>query len=209
VRQWWLAACLPLLVTACAPRRAPAPAQAGAGQRQAQPKKEITSTPPASPARIPALPPVSTEQALLALSSPRLVPEDFEIGPLADLLAGSRAQRLAAAAGLRFLASLASGKVADGELAPDRREELTHSLQHYLDRKLTPSRSRLGPLVEVEGGVLRARVHLFGEPGEALGELYFSQEGGQWYVSDVQIGLASLGVPHPRSSEKFIPTEAP
>ncbi len=199
MRQWWLVVCLPLLVTACAPRRAPGPAQGG--QRTAQPKKEIASNPASAgkqqPAgtRQPALPPVSTEQALLALPSPRLVPEDFEIGPLADQLSGSRAERLAAAAGLRFLASLASGKVAADELVPGRRDELASSLQYYLDRKLVPTRSRLGPLVELEGGVLRARVRLFGEPGTTFGELYFAQEDGKWYVSDAQVGLASLSVP--------------
>ena len=160
-------------------------------------------------ARVPALPPVSPEQALLALPSPRLTPEDFEIGPLADQLAGSRAERLARAAALRFLAGLAAGKVPDAELAPDRREELAGSLQYYLDRKLVPSRSRLGPFVELEGGGLRSRVRLFGEPGTVSGELYLGQKDGQWYVSDAQVALASLGVQYARRQEKYVPTEAP
>jgi len=209
VRQWWLAACLPLLVTACSPRRPSGPAPAGGGQREAQPKKEITSTPARAAARVPGLPPVSPEQALLALPSPRLTPEDFEIGPLADQLAGSRAERLARAAALRFLAGLAAGKVPDAELAPDRREELAGSLQYYLDRKLVPSRSRLGPFVELEGGGLRSRVRLFGEPGTVSGELYLGQKDGQWYVSDAQVALAALGVQYARRQEKYVPTEAP
>ena len=155
------------------------------------------------------MPPVSPEQALLALPSPRLMPFDFEIGPLADLTAGSRAERLAGAAAKRFLAGLAAGKVPVAELAPERREELAGSLQYYLDRKLVPSRSRVGPLAEVEAGTLRCRVRLFGDPGVSSGELYFSQADDQWYVSDAQVGLASLGVPRARRQGKYVPSEAP
>jgi hypothetical protein len=144
---------------------------------------------------------------MLAQPSVRLLPEDFDIGPLADRLGGSRPQRLARAAAVRFLAGLAGGKVPGAEILPERREELERSLQYYLDRRLLPSRYRLGPFVELEDGSLRCRVRLFGDPGAGTGELYLSQADEKWYVADAQVGLAALGVPAARRGEKFVPSE--
>ena len=208
MRQWWFAACIPLVLTACGPRGPAAPAPGGGPERPdiVQPKRELPLTP--QPAARPALPPVPPEQALLALPAARLLPEDFEIGPLADRLAGSRAERLARAAATRFLAGLAGGKVPAAEILPERREELERSLQYYLDRKLLPASFRLGPLIELEDGSLRSRVRLFGDPGVSSGELYLSLAEGQWYVSDVQVGLAALASPHARRQEKYVPSEA-
>jgi len=159
---------------------------------------------------------------MFALPSARLLPEDFDIGPLADRLAGSRPQRLARAAALRFLDGLAVGKVPAAELLPERREELERSLQYYLDRKLLPSRYRLGPLIELGDGGLRCRLRLFGSgaagfapgnspdstPGTSAGELYLSYAEERWYVADAQVGLAALGEPAPRRQEKYVPSEA-
>jgi len=159
---------------------------------------------------------------MLAQPSVRLLPEDFDIGPLADRLGGSRTERLARAAAARFLSGLAGGKVPGAEILPERREELERSLQYYLDRKLLPSRYRLGPFVELEDGGLRCRLRLFGggaagsapgsspgsTPGSGSGELYLGSAEGKWYVTDVQVGLATLGVAAPRRAEKFVPTEA-
>jgi hypothetical protein len=145
---------------------------------------------------------------MLAQPAIPLLPEDFDIGPLADRLGGSRAERLARAAAARFLSGLAGGKVPGAEILPERREELARSLQYYLDRKLLPSRYRLGPFVELEDGGLRCRVRLFGDPGSGSGELYLSSAEGKWYVADAQVGLAALGVAAPRRAEKYVPSEA-
>jgi hypothetical protein len=145
---------------------------------------------------------------MLAQQAVPLLPEDFDIGPLADRLGGSRAERLARAAAARFLSGLAGGKVPGAEILPERREELARSLQYYLDRKLLPSRYRLGPFVELEDGGLRCRVRLFGDPGSGSGELYLSSAEGKWYVADAQVGLAALGVAAPRRAEKYVPSEA-
>jgi hypothetical protein len=152
---------------------------------------------------------------MFAQPAARLLPEDFEIGPLGDALGGSRAERLARAAAVRFLSGLASGKVPGADILPDRREELARSLQYYLDRKLLPSRFRLGPFVELEDGSLRCRVRLFGgagstpdsSPASASGELYLASAEGTWYVADAQVGLAALGVPAPSRREKYVPSE--
>ncbi len=162
---------------------------------------------------------------MLAQTAAGLLPEDFEIGPLADRLGGSKAERLARATAARFLSGLAAGKVAGAEILPERREELARSLQYYLDRKLLPTRYRLGPLLELEDGSLRCRVRLFGggaagsapdsrpgntpgsTPGSGSGELYFSKAEGAWYVADAQVGLAALGAAAPPRREKYVPSE--
>ncbi len=150
---------------------------------------------------------------MLAQPAAALLPEDFQIGPLADWLSGSRAERLARGAAARFLSGLAAGKVAGGEILPERREELARSLQYYLDRRLLPARFRLGPFLELEDGSLRCRVRLFGggdasaAPGSASGELYLSSAEQTWYVSDAQVGLVSLGTAAPPRREKFVPSE--
>jgi hypothetical protein len=144
---------------------------------------------------------------MLAQPAGRLLPEDFEIGPLADRLGGSREQRLAREAAARFLSGLAAGKAPAAEILPERREELAGSLQYYLDRRLLPSRYRLGPFIELEDGGLRCRVRLFGDPGWGTGELYFAGVEGKWYLTDVQVALPSLGVAAPPRREKFVPSE--
>jgi hypothetical protein len=144
---------------------------------------------------------------MLAQPARRLLPEDFEIGPLADRLGGSREERLARASSARFLSGLAGGKAPAEEILPERREELVRSLQYYLDRRLLPSRYRLGPFVELEDGSLRCRVRLFGDPGWGTGELYLASAEGKWYVADAQVGLPALGVAAPPRREKFVPSE--
>jgi len=158
---------------------------------------------------------------MLAQPAARLLPEDFEIGPLADRLGGSRAERLARTTAARFLSGLAGGKVPASEILPERREELERSLQYYLDRRLLPARHRLGPFIELEDGGLRCRVRLFSggpagsapasvrgsAPGSASGELYLGSADGKWYLTDVQVGLVALGTAAPRRAEKFVPSE--
>jgi hypothetical protein len=172
---------------------------------------------------------VTPEQAMLAQPAAALLPEDFVIGPLADQLNGSRAERLARATAARFMAGLAAGKAPGAEILPEQREELARSLQYYLDRKLLPARYRLGPFVELEDGSLRCRVRLFAggvagsapggrpdnslgnspgsAPGSASGELYFSKAEDSWYVADAQVGLLSLGAAPPPRRQKFVPSE--
>lgn len=212
MRLWWLAALPIILLPACAPRKERAPG-APAGQRPAaaavQPSKELTLSkqPPAAAKAAP--PSVPLEQSLPALPSAPLLPEDFELGPLADRIGGSRDERQAAAAADRFLAGLASGKVPAEDLAADRREELIASLAYYLEQGLRPVWHRLGSLT-LENGEKGERsaeikVRLRGDPGASSGELYLSHLEGRWYVTDVQIGLALLSQPAARREEKFVP----
>ncbi len=214
--RWWPAALLLLLLAACAPRKEGTP-QAPAGARPAseagavvQPKKEITlSQQPAAARAAPV--PVPVEQTLPALPSPALLPEDFDLGLLADRIGGSRDERQAAAAAERFLDGLATGKVPAEDLLPERREELSASLSYYLDQGFRPVSHRLGTLaLETEGGGERGawfKVRLNGNPGSSSGELYLRLREGRWYVSDVQVGLALLGQPAARREGKFIPSE--
>jgi hypothetical protein len=213
VRLWWLAAFPIILLPACAPRKEQAPG-APAGQRPAaaavQPSKELTlrKQPPA-PAR-PSAPPIPLDQTLPALPYPSLLPEDFDLGPLADRIGGSRDERQAAEAADRFLTGLASGKVPSDDLASDRRDELTASLAYYLDQGLRPVRHRLGSLTleNDEKGERSAQIKVLlrGDPGSTSGELYLSRLEGRWYITDVQIGLALLNQPAARREGKFLPS---
>jgi hypothetical protein len=168
----------------------------------------VSKQPPAA-ARA-AAPPISLEQTLPALPYPSLLPEDFDLGPLADRIGASRDERQAAAAADRFLTGLASGKVPADELASDRREELTDSLAYYLDQGLRPVWHRLGSLTLENGEKgersARIRVRVRGNPGSSSGELYLSRLEGRWYVTDVQIGLVLLSQPAARREGKFIPS---
>jgi len=208
VTRWWPAALLLLALAACAPRKeGTPPASPGAA---VQPKKEITlSQKPAAPRAAPVAVPL--EQTLPALPSPALLPEDFDLGPLADRIGGSRDERQAVAAAERFLDALETGKVAAEDLLPERREELSTSLSYYLDKGLHPLSHRLGALtLETEGGGERSawfKVLLTGDPGSSSGELYLRLREGRWYVSDLQAGLALLGQPSKRREGKFIPSE--
>ena len=213
--RWWPAALL-LLLAACTPRKEGAP-QAPGGARPApeagavvQPKKEITLSQKPVTARAAPVP-VPLEQTLPALPSPTLLPEDFDLGPLADRIGGSREERQAVAAAERFLDGLATGKVPAEDLLPERREELSASLSYYLDQGLRPVSHRLGALtLQTEDGGERGawfKVRLTGNPGSSSGELYLKLREGRWYVSDVQVGLALLSQPAARREGKFVPSE--
>jgi hypothetical protein len=208
MRRWWPAALLALLLLDCAPRKERAPEVPAGGA--VQPKKEITLSQQPAAARAAPIP-VPVEQTLPALPSPALLPEDFDLGPLADRLGGSREERQAAAAAERFLDGLATGKVPAEDLLPELRAELSASLGYYLDQGLRPVSHRLGALtLETETGGERAawfKVRLNGDPGSSSGELYLRLREGRWYVSDVQLGLALLGQPAARREGKFIPSQ--
>lgn len=215
MRHWWLVVLACLEFAACTPRGPAQRGPAARAPRQArpaaeQPKRELTLTPgktasPAAPA-LPAPPPLPVEQTLPALPSPPLLPADFELGPLADRLGADRQEREALNAAERFLSGLATAKVPEEELLPERRQELALSLQYYLDQGLVPSSHRLGAL---EAGEDEARIELrlFGSEGACVGEAYLSRAEGRWYLSDLQAGFPLLAQPYTRRQEKYIPSE--
>ncbi len=158
----------------------------------------------------------SEEQKLLSLHSGLVLPEDFKIGPLADLAASGKNEREIASVAGSFLDGLKEGKVIAEAIDSNVREELDRSLQYYLEQGLVPLSYRLGsitippaePSDEAQSQPKRAwmNIRLFGSPGVCEGELYLLASAGRWYISDLQINLDGLSQSYTREQEKYYPS---
>jgi hypothetical protein len=160
----------------------------------------------------------SEQQQLLALESVEVLPEDFRIGPLADLVGIDRSTMEMVTVATRFLNALQTGTVDGESLHSEVREELTTSIRYYLDRELVPVNYRIGAITtesyaegEQYSPALQHRtawmnLRLFGVPGVTEGELYLERSAGRWYISDLQIDFEQMRQNYVREQEEFYPT---
>lgn len=182
-------------------------------------KREITLTEAAPPEQQPVATAQQTEQQrLLALESAQILPEDFKIGPLADLVGVDRSTLEMVSVSTRFLNALAEGTVERESLHSEVRQEIATSIRYYLERDLIPVNYRIGAITaesysegEQEPSPLQQRtawmnLRLFGSPGVTEGELYLERSGGRWYVSDLQIDFERMGQDYVREQEKYYPS---
>jgi hypothetical protein len=184
------------------------------GDAEVAPSREILlrrrDNPPTAPAASnpPATPLVQEEQALLALPAAPVLPEDFKIGQLEDLLQADKSLRGATSAARSFLDALVGGKVDSDLIEPGRREDLARSLAYYLAAGDHPEAYRLGTLETAKGDPDEAwlNLRLFGSPGRTEGQLYLKRASQRWYVLDLQAELAGLRQPYSRADEKFYPS---
>lgn len=136
----------------------------------------------------------------------RVLPHDYAIGPLQDLLAAAEAEQEVTAALLPFLRALAEGRVDAATVAPDRLRSLRRSLQYHLDAGAVPRAARIGAVTLAQGaGEAHAAVRLFGEPGRVAGEVYLEAGADGWLVVDVQLDLPRLAQPYSPREREFVP----
>ena len=136
----------------------------------------------------------------------RVLPHDYAIGPLQDLLAAAEAEQEVTAALLPFLRALAEGRVDAATVAPDRLRSLRRSLQYHLDAGAVPRAARIGAVTLAQGASeAHAAVRLFGEPGRVAGEVYLEAGAGGWLVVDVQLDLPRLAQPYSPREREFVP----
>jgi hypothetical protein len=232
--KWWSALLLILLlsVVTCTrtrddstenqptekPASAPEPvADSDAGEVSS--KREITLTQAAPPEQEqPATAQQSEQQRLLALESVQVLPEDFKIGPLADLVGVDRTTLEMISVSTRFLNALEQGMVEGESLHSEVRQELATSIRYYLDRDLIPVNYRIGAITtesyaegEQKSSLLDHRtawmnLRLFGSPGVSEGELYLERSAGRWYISDLQIDFEQMGQDYVREQEAYYPS---
>lgn len=158
------------------------------------------------------------QQRLLTLESIQVLPEDFKIGPLANLVGIDRSTQEMVSVATRFLGGLQEGTVAMETLHNSVREELTNSLHYYLNQELIPITYRIGAITtqSQQGsdqnpplGQQRTawmNIRLFGSPGVCEGELYLENSGGRWYISDLQTNFELLKRAYSREQEKYYPS---
>ncbi|UCF97216.1 MAG: hypothetical protein JSV89_18895 [Spirochaetaceae bacterium] len=182
-------------------------------------KREITLTQAApSEQPQPSTTQQSEQQRLLTIESAQVLPEDFKIGPLADLVGIERSAQEMVSVTTRFLNALQEGTVLGDSLHNSVRQELSNSINYYLQRELVPVNYRIGSITTESKGqgdesssVFQNRtawmnIRLFGSPGVCEGELYLDKSGGRWYVSDVQIDFETMNQDYVREKEKYYPS---
>ena len=155
------------------------------------------------------------QQQLPVLESIAVLPEDFKIGLLADLVGIDREKREIVAVTTRFLNAMQEGTVQEDTLLVSVREELGGSIRYYLDRKLVPANYRIGAITTESGDnnsslprnpAAWMNVRLFGTPGVSEGQLYLEKTGGRWYVSDLQVNLELLKQTYVREQDTYYPS---
>jgi hypothetical protein len=146
------------------------------------------------------------DPSFLSRRAPRILPHDYEIGELQDLLATGAGEREAIGTLLAFLGALAEGTIAEATLVPDRRQTLSRSLRFHLSEQTLPRAVRIGALTVAEEQI-HLSVRLFGEPGRAAGEVYLEATVDGWRVADLQLDLQRLSQPYTAQAE-FAPSAA-
>jgi hypothetical protein len=182
-------------------------------------KREITltETKPAAQAQ-PAVTEQPEQQRLLVLESSQVLPEDFKIGSLANLEGIDRSTQEMVSVATRFLNGLQEGNVVIETLHDSVREELTNSINYYLNQELIPITYRIGAITTQsqqgndenppvdQDKTAWMNIRLFGSPGVCEGELYLENSGGRWYISDLQTNFELLKRAYSREQEKYYPS---
>lgn len=127
--------------------------------------------------------------------APRLLPHDYEIGQLQDLLATGRTEREVLDTLLSFLGALAEGTIAEAAITADRRQSLSRSLRFHVRDGRVPHAARIGAVSVTEDEVYVA-LRLYGEPGRVAGEAYLEATPGGWRITDLQLDLHRLAQPY-------------
>jgi hypothetical protein len=227
--KWWTAGLLLILLLSCARNDKTESSSTANPNLSTQPvvesesgevvsKREITLS-QSAPAEQGAAATVrqTEQQLLLTLDSPPVLPEDFQIGPLADLVGIDRSTQEMVSVTTRFLDALEQGTVRNESLQGNVREELANSILYYLERGLVPVNYRIGAITQETpadeqnpaASIPRnawMNIRLFGSPGVGEGELYLEKSAGRWYVSDLQIDFESMSREYQREQEKYYPT---
>ena len=144
------------------------------------------------------------DPSFLYRRAPRLLPHDYEIGLLQDLLVTGRTEREALGTLVSFLTALAEGTIAEAAITADRRQSLSRSLQFHLGDGRLPRAARIGALVVADDRI-HLSVRLFGEPGRVAGEAYLEATPDGWRIADLQLDLQRLGQPYVAQAE-FAPS---
>ncbi len=178
--------------------------QPSPGQRprqRVQLERVDSATPQAAPS------PVETKAMSLLPLQPteRLLPEDFEIGPLQDMNASDSDSREVIGLLHAFLTSLAREKTRADLLAPEHRTEVTRSLTFHKERGNTFDRFRIGKISMQAGSSASVRVRLFGNPGTTAGDIHLLKIAGKWRISDLQIAFQELQTAYDKPQTPFLP----
>ena len=131
---------------------------------------------------------------------PRVLPHDYAIGPLQDLLATGQTEREVTSILIAFFETLAAGSIATEAIASDRRQSLSRSLQFHVRDGRLPRAVRIGS-VTISDDQVRVALRLFGDPGRTAGEAYLQATAAGWRIVDLQLDLRQLARPYTARAE--------
>jgi hypothetical protein len=146
-------------------------------------------------------------QTLLTLGgTPRIMPEDFRIGPLGDPTQGTADEKAALEAAGALLTSLVGGSVDAKLLAAESEEALRDMLAFGFEGARAPTSFRLGRAIARPEGETTVNARVFRGQGAAEGEIYLRKENREWLIADIQISAAELAAARERPKQKFFPS---
>lgn len=185
-----------------------APPRTGpAGDRPAEASSRPARPQDGQPHRpLPAAVQSGTSGLFLLGPATRLVPEDFEIGPLADARAAGGDEKAALAAAAALLSSVAAGAPQAGQVTEDSRDAVLDLLSPVGAPGQGPLAFRLGRPVTLPDGEISVNLRLLRGEGTAEGEMYMRRQDGRWLVADVQVNPAALAVARGKPEERFFPS---
>lgn len=131
------------------------------------------------------------------------LPEEFQIGPLADRFSEDPDRRAIYKAVWEFFQELAAAELPAQSILPDSRAAIRRTLDLALTESYLPDQAAIGQIIITEK-TGRLNVALSGDPGRTEGEVSVAKLDDRWYVSDIQIDFSKLSV-EPDEEERFEP----
>ena len=141
----------------------------------------------------------------LTEKTPVLLPIDYKIGPLQELIGNDKEQQSIVTVLNSFFTGIIKGKIEKALLL----QENSFSLQGYLDYNLKkksniPVKFRLGKIA-IKKDSAQVNIRLFSAKGVTEGEVFVQKKENSWYISDLQVNLDLLSTDYGGLQEKFMP----
>ena len=133
-----------------------------------------------------------------------LMPEDFFIGPLQNLIESYESELIITQVIRDFFSALYSGKIKTKLIMENNRQSLINSINFHVIRKRVPSFIRIGR-IEVSGTTAFAKIRLFNSIGRTSGEIYLTSHDDSWKISDIQIDFQELDKVYSNTDLEFWP----
>jgi hypothetical protein len=165
----------------------------------------LSPRPSPSPAASPSAALTKETDLFAAFPQARLMPEDFQIGPLQDGITSSRDFLLGLSRARKFLEGITKKKVDDALILPSVLAEVKAVVSYPLAQGYVPQKYRIGKMVFENDNELRANIRLYKDDAVTEGEIYLTKADDAWLISDLQAGFTLLGRPYRKPSEPFVP----
>jgi hypothetical protein len=151
--------------------------------------------------------PASREELFyIGLGGPKIIPEDFMLGPLQDRYPKYSDEGEIYQSIYLFIEGLKTGDLYFDSVHPGRRDQLRRLLSYPMEQEYFPVSFRLGEIEYPEIDSAFMDIILFGRVGRSKGEIYVAKEEKLWYITDIHVDFSLLLAEDKQEDEQFDPS---